>query len=216
MAGSRAAHQRTRLAPTVRRAMIIEQATALISERGFNAFTLLGLAEACGMTRRGLDHYFASREEILIAVLRHRDEVDTAILGLGEMDAPRDREGIWQALDDAVRRNASQREIVRLYTVLGAEALNPEHPAHGYFLERALTAKKAFAASIGSWHPRPEDFATEVIAVLDGLQISWLREPHLDLFELWRDAGTLLNRDSKASSSLRKSRGVPDAPLPTD
>lgn len=189
---------RVRLAPEVRRAMIIEQATNLISELGFNTFTLLGLAEACGMTRRGLDHYFKSREEILIAVLRHRDEVDAAILGLGDREVPRDREDTWRALDEAVRRNASQREIVRLYTVLGAESLNPEHPAHDYFLERALTARRAFAASIGSWHPRPEDFAIEAIAVLDGLQISWLREPHLDLFELWRDAGTLLNRDSTA------------------
>ncbi|WP_341977790.1 helix-turn-helix domain-containing protein [Microbacterium sp. LWO13-1.2] len=176
--------------------MIIEQATTLISERGFSAFTLLGLAEACGMTRRGLDHYFTSREEILIAVLRHRDEVDVAVLGLGEMGAALDRESAWRALDETVRRNASQREIVRLYTVLGAESLNPDHPAHGYFLERALTARRAIAAAIGSWHPRPEEFAIEVIAILDGLQISWLREPHLDLFELWRDAGPLLDRDS--------------------
>ena len=178
--------------------MIIEQATTLISERGFNAFTLLGLAEACDMTRRGLDHYFSSREEILVAVLRHRDEVDTAVLGLDKAGAPLDREGTWHALDEAVRRNASQPEIVRLYTVLGAESLNPAHPAHSYFLERSLAAKKAFAASIGSWHPRPEMFATEVIAVLDGLQIAWLREPHLDLLELWHDAGALLNRDSTA------------------
>lgn len=176
--------------------MIIEQATTLISERGFGAFTLLGLAEACGMTRRGLDHYFTSREEILIAVLRHRDEVDVAVLGLGEMGAALDRESAWRALDETVRRNASQREIVRLYTVLGAESLNPEHPAHGYFLERTLTVRRAVAAAIGSWHPRPEDFAIEVIAILDGLQISWLREPHLDLFDLWREAGPLLNRDS--------------------
>lgn len=184
---------RTRLAPEVRRAMIIERATTLISERGFNAFTLLGLAEACGMTRRGLDHYFASREEILIAVLRHRDEVDSAILGV-QMDAPLDRDGAWRVLDEAVRRNASQREIVRLYTVLGAESLNPEHPAHAYFLERAQTARKAVAASIGSWHPRPEAFAAEVMALLDGLQISWLRESNIDLFEMWRNAGALLDR----------------------
>lgn len=187
------ARPRTRLAPEVRRAMIIERATTLISERGFNAFTLLGLAEACGMTRRGLDHYFASREEILIAVLRHRDEVDSAILGV-QMDAPLDRDGAWRVLDEAVRRNASQREIVRLYTVLGAESLNPEHPAHAYFLERAQTARKAVAASIGSWHPRPEAFAAEVMALLDGLQISWLRESNIDLFEMWRNAGALLDR----------------------
>jgi AcrR family transcriptional regulator len=176
--------------------MIIEQATTLISERGFGALTLLGLAEACGMTRRGLDHYFASREEILIAVLRHRDEVDAAFLGLGEGQVSLDREATWRALDEAVRRNTSQREIVRLYTVLGAESLNPEHPAHGYFLERAQTVRRAVAAAIGAWHPNPEKFAIEVIAVLDGLQTSWLREPHLDLFELWREAGVLLDRDS--------------------
>lgn len=186
---------RTRLPPAVRRAMIIEKATALISERGFNAFTLLGLAEACDMTRRGLDHYFASREEILIAVLRHRDEMDAAALGLSRMDEPRDEESTWRYLDEAVRRNATQPEIVRLYTVLGAESLNVDHPAHDYFLERTLSTKRAFAASISAWHPHPEVFATEVLAYLDGLQIQWLREPHLDLFSLWREAGALLHRE---------------------
>ncbi|QHC72678.1 TetR/AcrR family transcriptional regulator [Rathayibacter sp. VKM Ac-2805] len=185
---------RTRLAPEVRRAMIVERATTLISERGFNAFTLLGLAEACGMTRRGLDHYFGSRDEILIAVLRHRDSEDIALLG--DTGAPRDREATWRALDDAVRRNASQREIVRLYTVLGSESLDPAHPAHDYFQERARSARKTFVESIECWHPRPEAFATVVLALLDGVQISWLRDPALDLFELWRDAGSLLDRDS--------------------
>lgn len=176
--------------------MIVERATTLISERGFNAFTLLGLAEACGMTRRGLDHYFDSRDEILIAVLRHRDEEDIALLGDTAMT--RDREGTWRALDDAVRRNASQPEIVRLYTVLGTESLDPAHPAHDYFMERTRSARAVFAESIKSWHPRPEAFATEVLALLDGLQISWLRDPTHNLFELWRDAGSLLDRESTA------------------
>ena len=35
-----------------------------------------------------------------------------------------------------VKRNAKQPEIVRLYALLSAEALQPNHPVHDYFTKR--------------------------------------------------------------------------------
>jgi AcrR family transcriptional regulator len=184
---------RTRLAPQARRALIIERATELIAEGGYNTFTLLGLAEACEMTRRGIDHYFTSREEILIAVLQHRDELDVA--SLSSHGTPDGEAGTWALLDDVVRRNITQPEIVRLYAILNAESIEPSHPAHHYFLERGREAKATIADAARGWHDNPEDFAAHVLGLMDGLQIQWLREPQLDLLRLWMHAGDSLGRE---------------------
>jgi AcrR family transcriptional regulator len=184
---------RTRLAPHARRALIIERATELIAEGGYNTFTLLRLAEACEMTRRGIDHYFGSREEILIAVLQYRDELD--IESLSPHGTPDGESSTWAVLDDVVRRNITQPEIVRLYAILNAESIDPSHPAHRYFLERERAAKVTVANAARGWHENPEEFAAHVLALMDGLQVQWLREPQLDLLRLWQRAGDSLSRE---------------------
>lgn len=185
---------RTRLVPAERRALIIDVAARQIGERGFNSFTLSRLAEECGLTRAGIEHHFASKEALLIEVLRHRDDRDQrAVFG---SRAPRavDEQAMWQLLDDLVRRNASQPEIVRLYTILGAEALDSGHPAHEYFLERTRTARLMLSEAARPWHPDPEVFAVQVLGVLDGLQLQWLRDPDLDLLGLWKGVSSALQR----------------------
>lgn len=184
---------RVRLAPDERRQLIIEAATRQISERGFNTLTMSRLAHECDMTRAGVEHYFSSLPELLIAVLRHRDERDVLVLApTGAL--PRDEQGMWGALDALVRHNAARPEIVRLYAILGAEALDPAHPAHEYFLERGRATRAALAEGAKAWHPRPEEFAVEVLARLDGLQLQWLRDPSLDLAHLWESAASVLVR----------------------
>ncbi|MFD2340383.1 TetR/AcrR family transcriptional regulator [Clavibacter michiganensis subsp. tessellarius] len=184
---------RTRLAPERRRELIIEAAARQVSERGYNSFTLSQLAADCGITRAGIEHHFASKEEVLVAVLRHRDETDEGVMGpapAGSVTA----DAAWAALDALVRRNAERREIVRLYAILGAEALDPAHPAHAYFAERAVEARRWIAALASAWHPDPDDFAVEVLAILDGLQLQWLRDPALDLAGLWESVAVTLDR----------------------
>ena len=189
--------RRTRLAPSERRALIIDAATRQIAEGGYNTFTLSKLAEDCGMTRAGIEHHFSSREELLIAVLLHRDDLDAfAITTPVEGRDPRtfDEDSAWKVLDNLVIRNAGQPELLRLYTILGAEALDPQHPAHDYFAERTRTARDLLADLSGSWHPQPRTFALAVLAVLDGLQLQWLRFPDEDLVALWKGAGGALAR----------------------
>lgn len=187
-------HARTRLAPAARRALIVEVATRQISERGFNAFTLSRLAEECGLTRAGIEHHFASKEALLVEVLRQRDDRDLeSITGSRDPHALDGRQ-LWKLLDELVVRNVGQREIVRLYTILGAEALDPAHPAHDYFAERTRTARTVLSEAVRPWHSDPDLYAVEVLGALDGLQLQWLRDPELDLFQLWRSASSALRR----------------------
>lgn len=186
--------KRTRLGPAERQAHIVEVATRQIGERGFNAFTLSRLAEECGLTRAGIDHHFGSKEAVLVEVLRHRDELDQRAIFGSRTPSDLDEPMVWTVLDDLVQRNIGQPEIVRLYTILDAEALDPEHPAHNFFIERTQKSRQMLSEAARGWHAEPDLFAVTVLGALDGLQLQWLRDPSLDLLALWRHTSAVLRR----------------------
>jgi hypothetical protein len=94
-------------------------------------------------------------------------------------------------ISEAVRVNEQQPEIVRLYTVLSAEALAEDHPAHDYFQRRYATTRENLARGM-QWHPRPDQAAVQVHSYLDGIQLDWLQNPKLNLSELWEGYASLL------------------------
>ncbi len=178
-----AARRRRRLEPEDRRAEIVGAATRLIAERGFRGLTLQGVADACGMTVAGVLHHMGTKDGVLVAVLEHRDAVDATAasdLAGGEND-PR------ALLDAVMLRNSRQPEIVRLYSVLGAEALDENHPAHTYFARRYERSRKDIQRHLTGHVVDPAAAAVHVLAAMDGLQLQWLRD--LDGFDLlghWR------------------------------
>jgi hypothetical protein len=90
-----------------------------------------------------------------------------------------------------VERNAGQPEIVRLFAVLEAESLAPSHPAHGYFAAR----QQRTLAHLTELAHGDAVLARQVAALMDGLQIQWLRAPETtDLIAEWKAAADLLFR----------------------
>lgn len=85
-----------------------------------------------------------------------------------------------------VERNFRQPEIVRLYTVLSAEALNPDHPAHEYFRERLQQIRRLIAGSLALPPGAADDFAVDYLSFMDGLQLNWLRDPTIDFLGRWQ------------------------------
>lgn len=179
-----ASRPRRRLAPEQRRREIVDAATGLIANSGYAGLTMARFAEACGMTKAGLMYYFPNRESLLTAVLERRDVVDLLKIGLPAQPV-RDSGACREYLTRLVRRNADQPRIVQLYTVLSAEALDPEHPAHEYFRHRLVTARASLSQNLFAWHPTPELCATQLLAFLDGAQLNWLRDPTIDLLAEW-------------------------------
>lgn len=188
---------RARLPAAERRRQIIEVTTRLIAERGFWGLSMQDVADDCGLTVPGLLHHVGSKDSLLVAVLEHRDDADARSLA-GELGLPADR--LWQDGPDMVtlpqvcaalvRRNAGQPEIVRLFAVLEAESLAPDHPAHEYFQSRQLRILDSLAA-LAPKAADPRALASQVIAMMDGLQLQWLREPdRFDLVAAW-DAAAL-------------------------
>jgi AcrR family transcriptional regulator len=187
---------RTRLPAAQRRRQILDVTTRLIGERGFWALSMQDVADACGLTVPGLLHHAGSKDRLLLAVLDHRDEEDfrslARQLGLDVTDVW----GHWpsritlpQVCDALVRRNVTQPEIVRLFSVLEAESLAPDHPASRYLARRQERALSGFAALAAGRAPDPMSLARQVVALMDGLQIQWLRAPETtDLVAQWQAA----------------------------
>jgi AcrR family transcriptional regulator len=182
-----ARRERSRLPAEERRRLIIEAATALVAERGFWGLSMQDVADECGLTVPGLLHHVGSKDGLLVAVLEHRDAEDRRALG---DPPPADLRALCAAL---VRRNATQPEIVRLFAVLAAESLAPDHPAHDYFTARQQDVLDALTALARPVAARPEGLARQIVATMDGLQLQWLREPaHTDLVAMWEAAAETL------------------------
>lgn len=194
---------RTRLPAEQRRQQILDVTTRLIGERGFWALSMQDVADACGLTVPGLLHHVGSKDRLLLAVLDHRDHEDfrslAAQLGLDAGDVW----GRWsrrvslpQACEALVRRNATQPEIVRLFSVLEAESLAPDHPAFAYFAERQQRTLLGLAALAKGRAQDPMSLARQVMAMMDGLQIQWLRAPQTtDLVAEWQAVARTLFAD---------------------
>ena len=195
---------RRRLPAAQRRRQIIDVATRLIADRGFWGVSMQDIADGCGLTVPGLLRHVESKVGLLIAVLEHRDIEDArslrSHLGASEDEVPLDWSaggpagvGLRRLCEATMRRNAIQPEIVRLFTVLAAESLEPAHPAHTYFARRQQVATAAYTALAGQFTDRPETLAKQVIAMMDGLQIQWLRHPEsTDLVREWEIAAEAL------------------------
>jgi AcrR family transcriptional regulator len=142
------------------------------------------VARACGMSQTGLTHYFPTKDVLLQAVLDRRDEIDIAQVRPPGAGLPRG----WAFLDslvDLVRHNQGQPGIVRLFTTVAAEAVDPEHPANSWLRHhhrstaeqlRAALAEAAEDGRLAADAP-VESIVRCVIAAMDGLQIQWLSDP---------------------------------------
>ncbi|MGF6823637.1 AcrR family transcriptional regulator [Microbacterium sp. ZKA21] len=113
---------RRRRSPERSRQEILEAAAGLISERGPDAVTLAQIADAAGVTRGLVSHYFGTYRELVREVVRqedarHRERVRSTVA---------DDAGVPYAsrMLDVVFDTVADERYLRLWTW---SALNPEH-----------------------------------------------------------------------------------------
>lgn len=171
-----------RLKPEVRRARILSTAMAIIDTEGHQGLTMRGLARACGMTAPGLMHYFADMSTLVVAVVDHRDYRDTADLKIPPPGPGATRRILGDIVDNIVARP----KAAELFAIVEAQAIDPRHPGHGYFRERAERLVDNFHAHFAAEFAHPRDLAMALFAIMDGLQLNWLRDREaFDLRERW-------------------------------
>lgn len=154
---------------------ILEAAFEVFGREGYRGGSLREIASRVGISHPGLLHHFGSKAELLTAVLARRDERDGA-----DFDRDVAESGdLFGSLVRAVERNAQRPGIVSLFTTLAAEATDPDHPAHAYFVNRYRSLRARFAdsmtAEVRSGVP-PEIASWLLVAAMDGLQLQWLLE----------------------------------------
>jgi len=167
-----------------RRARIIADASALFAARGFHATSVREIAERAGIGKSTLLHHFSTKEDLLTAVIAHRDSSRDEKLGLDFATA--DAYTLLLDLPEKARDDTRREPgLIELYSVLSAEAAAPAHPAHAYFGRRfelgIARFAELFARAAADGHLMegldPEREALWLIALWDGLQLQWLYDP---------------------------------------
>jgi AcrR family transcriptional regulator len=160
----------------LRREDILAAAVAVYAEAGYQGSSLREIARRVGMTHAGLLYYFPSKEALLAAVLERRDAEDGERLsGSPGLDSLRN-------LVALAAHNVRHPGIVDLYSRLAAEAVAPDHPAHDYFEQHYLMARRFAADAFHVLAERgelregvdPDVAALNFVALMDGLQVQWL------------------------------------------
>lgn len=168
-----------------RRAQILQAAFDAFATVGYRNASMLQMAADCGVSRTALLHYFPTKEALLEAVLEERDRKDDELFFADAPEESSDGIEYFSRLIRVIEHNARNPGIVSLFAVLSTEASNAEHPAHDYFLaryERALERTKAALGNLASRslirpHIELEGLETDIIALVDGLQVQWLLMP---------------------------------------
>lgn len=168
-----------------RRAEIVRAARDSFAERGYAKASLRDIAERVGITHAGLLHHFRDKDELLAEVLAQRDSEEWSD-GVAQVDSP-DR--LPPYLGELIRHHQKAPELMRLWIELAAAASRPDHPAHGYFVERYARGRAQFADGFADESARaslrgglsPESAAMLFHAVLNGLQLQWVLDQELDI-----------------------------------
>lgn len=166
----------------VRRREILDAAADIFGSKGFAGGTLQDIADQVGMTHAGILHHFGSKDQLLLAVLEHRDTTDVA--HLEDQHIP-DGLALFRHLVQTAFRNAQRAGIVQAYAVLSAESVTDDHPGREYFERRYATLRVELAQAFQivcdergiSDTPHIADASTAILAVMDGLQVQWLLDP---------------------------------------
>ncbi len=169
-----------------RRQEILDRAIEVFADKGAEGTSLRAIAEKIGVSHAALLHYFGSREELLVEVLREGERRHSTY---GRDDA-RVKDQVVGGMVRAAERNVTIPGFVSLYTSLLAGSLEADKQySREFFSMRFARLRERLAELIrigqeeGSIRRgvEPEAMAALVIAASDGLQTQWLLEPTVDI-----------------------------------
>lgn len=172
------------------RQAIIDAAIDHFARFGYRGAPLASIAKSVNVTRSGLLHHFASKEELLVAALLRRDAMGNESLDeYGDATA-----SSLSALLGLLRNeHLHSRGLVQLFTALVGESVYPDHPAHAHLRERYAATRIKWKDQLAKDQkngqlPAEVDLeraATLLVAVMDGLQVQWLYDESIDIMGIF-------------------------------
>jgi AcrR family transcriptional regulator len=164
-----------------RRAQIVDEAYRVFATRGYHGSSLREIAAAAGIGLSSLQHHFADKEELLLAVLARRDELGGALdAGALDPEVP-----FPDSIVSRARSNERVPGLIALYSVLAAEGITDGHPGRDYFAGRYRGMRADFTREFERLREEgrlragvdPALAAASVVALWEGIQLQWLYAP---------------------------------------
>lgn len=161
-----------------RRAEIIATATLVFGTHGYRGGSLRQIAKQLDLGLTTVMHHFPTKVSLLAAVLEQEDAADT------DFSVRSARDGFIPSVLAIVERNLARRELVRMFSIVSAEATHPDHEAHAWLLERYRAVTETYTAAIADDRARgrirtdadARALAGLVISGWEGIQIRWLTD----------------------------------------
>ena len=159
---------------------IAEVALELFTSKGYDRTSVREIARLTGLSQAGLLHYYKTKEDLFVEVLRRRDDRNER-----EHDENQGDPVTVPGLVQVVRHNVQEPGLVRLYVTMSAESTAPDSPARGFFEQRYERLLAGLAESLcqqklsGEFADDLDETAVAslLVAAADGLQVQWLLDP---------------------------------------
>jgi AcrR family transcriptional regulator len=174
-----------------RRAAIVEAAFEVFTAHGYQGGSLQRVADRVGMSQTSLLHYFPSKSDLLLEVLRRRDQISSS-----ELEHDDDGAQLVGDVERQARYNEGVPGLIGLYTVLSGEAVTEGNPGRAYVTQRLADLRRDYAADFRALAAAgrlregvdPDRAAAGLVGLWDGVQLQWLLAPdEVDVPRLLRD-----------------------------
>jgi AcrR family transcriptional regulator len=176
-------HQRTWTHRADNRERLIAAGYTVLSEKGYEATTVKEVARVAGVSPGLFHYYFASKEELLIAVLHEAGMRYGRLMQEVRATVPADQflDAALSALRERVRQEPGWYRL--RYELFALGLRNPTFlPIVG---EQLAFIRQAFARAFhditGGDEARAQALAAVVFAAVEGLALQQLAQPDLDL-----------------------------------
>lgn len=177
------APKRTRMSPDERRAQLIDLGARMLAERPLEQISVEDIADRAGVSRGLLFHYFASKSEFHLAIVRHSSE---QMLARTEPPAVGDPISILRSVLAGYVDYVSENRTTYVSLLRGTASGNPRM-REVFEQTRDVMAERTLAQlpKIGlTPTPRVELAVRGWIAFVEEATISWLRSPAVERAEL--------------------------------
>jgi AcrR family transcriptional regulator len=182
--GAPAAVKRRRIPKgDLRKVEIIQAAMIIFARDGYAGASLTNIAKVAGISQVGLLHHFPNKLALLQAVLEHRDTYVAS--RLQEADQDGSLQGFMSFLKLVMSFSIEDAAVSQALMIINTESLSVTHPAHRWFSERFGIVHSHLQAHLNALIQAGEvrsdvdvrQISLEVAAMMDGMQIQWLRSP---------------------------------------
>ncbi|MDQ6729841.1 MAG: TetR/AcrR family transcriptional regulator [Actinomycetota bacterium] len=174
---------------------IVEAMRTSVAERGISGSTFDVVARAAGVSRGLLHYYFGTKERLLVEAVRRETEVRGALL----RDAVASARGADELIDGLVRSfedllGAGPSQVVMFYELLTLAQRNQGIASELSELSRTLRLELAQAlrtgrdAGVFQLRAGPDEVASFLLVLADGVMIRRISEPDLDVRALMDQA----------------------------